>query len=900
MLLISILSADDRYAFVYSKNIDDRFINFYDKVVVDSDLVDNIYAIRYPKKMVAYVSVGEIDSLHKKEIVYDPSWIIGKNSVWNSLIPDLSNIDYQKFLFHRISNIYKKGYRNFFLDTLDSYNVVFKNKEMLKTQQKALVDIIHHIHKIYPNAKIILNRGFEVLDRVHSDISAVAAESLVQTYNHKDKSYAKVDSSSREWLLNNLNRVKEYGLDAISIDYSNQNSQKRLEIAREVRALGIIPYVTYGLLHEQCECDVERIRREVLILFQEHEFSNEDNSIELDIHHTLSMPLEYMGYVPHLYDIRNKPLPEGIEDRYRAVIVWGGEEIKKHDGIYEWIEMLMKKKIKVLLFNEFPFLPSEERLSKMGLFTQKNSNDFKLPSQVIYPSSRYQPYELKSAVEYEDNLLGVEEGEEILDVEYANAQKSSVIAITPWGGYALHNSALLNIGESTYWTINPYNFLKESLNLEDIPMPDPTTEGGRRILFVHIDGDGFGELVNGQIDVLSGEYMIENIFSKYKIPQTVSIIEGEFESIYAKYKIRMQEDARRLYEIPWIEPASHTLSHPFVWSKVVKPEYASPERGKEVHLPIKGYHFSLKKETIGSINYANQFAPKSKNKGKILFWSGDCAPTEKILAYVERKGIISMNGGDTTINKGSPTLDAVAPLGIQRGAYWQIYTGAQNENVYTHDWTGPFWAFRKVIETFKMTGEPRRVKPINIYFHLYAASRLAAFNALSEVYEWAIKQKTSKLYASQYIHIARGFFITSIAKRNNGYEIRNRGDLKTIRFDGKVDVDIAQSKGVAGYIYDNKQTYVTLDKRKENFIVLGKNDNVPHLIDTNGWVEKIEHKSNKFIFRLKANVPLKADFYLPSSCKSNVGRAIGMKTRDSSFKVSLASQKGVNIVFSCQ
>ena len=899
MLFITLLSADDRYAFVYSKNIDDRFINFYDKVVVDSDIVDNIYAIRYPKKMFAYVSVGEIEPTRKIDIAYEPSWIIGKNPVWDSLIPDLSNIDYQEFLFQRISNIYKQGYRNFFLDTLDSYHTVSENKELFQTQQNALVDIIHRLHKKYPDAKIILNRGFEVLDRVHSDISAVAAESLLHTYNHENKSYARVDSSSREWLLNHLNRVKQYGLDAISIEYSSQNSQSRLEIAREVRALGIIPYVADGLLHEQGECDVERLRREVLILFKEHKFPNENNSIESDIHHTLSMPLEYLGYVPHLYDIAKKPLPKGIEDRYHSVIIWGGEEIKKYDGVYAWSKMLMEKKIKVLFFAGFPFETSEEKLKAMGLFREQNSNDFKESSQVIYPSS-YQPYELKASVEYEDSLLGLKEGKELINVEYSNGEKSTVMAITSWGGYAVHNAALLSVGESSYWTVNPYEFLKEVLKLEDIPMPDPTTEAGRRILFIHSDGDGFAEMVRGQKDVLSGEYMIDNIFSKYKIPQTVSIIEGEFESIYVKYKERLEEDTRRLYKIPWVEPASHTLSHPFVWTKVIKPEYASPKEGKKVHLPVKGYHFSLEKETIGSVRYTKQFAPKSKQKDNILFWSGDCAPPEEVLAYVERKGIISMNGGDTTINKSSPTLSAIAPLGIQREAYWQIYTGQQNENVYTNDWTGPFWAFRKVIETFQMTGEPRRVKPINIYFHLYAASRLAAFNALTEVYDWAIKEKTSKLYASQYIRIASDFFITSIAKRDNGFEIRNRGYLKTIRFNGKVDVDIAQSKGVAGYVYDNKQTYVTLDKRKESFLVLGKNENVPHLIDSNGWVERVEQKHNKFTFELKANIALKAKFYLPPSCKFDTNKALRMIKKDSSLEVNLASKKGVHIVFSCQ
>jgi hypothetical protein len=39
-----------------------------------------------------------------------------------------------------------------------------------------------------------------------------------------------------------------------------------------------------------------------------------------------------------------------------------------------------------------------------------------------------------------------------------------------------------------------------------------------------------------------------------------------------------------------------------------------------------------------------------------------------------------------------------------------------------------------------MTEKPYRIKPINIYYHFYSGSKLAAFNALKEVYDWAIKQ----------------------------------------------------------------------------------------------------------------------------------------------------------------
>jgi len=165
LLLFSSLVAEERYAFIYSNNIDDQFINFYDKVVVEADAIDNIYALRYPEKMVAYVSVGEIEPWRKTKTKYEPSWIISENKTWNSLIANLRKDAYQNFIFERIASLYKKGYRNFFLDTIDAYNDIAKNKKLFQLQQKALISFIYKLQKQYPKSKLIFNIELKILDK---------------------------------------------------------------------------------------------------------------------------------------------------------------------------------------------------------------------------------------------------------------------------------------------------------------------------------------------------------------------------------------------------------------------------------------------------------------------------------------------------------------------------------------------------------------------------------------------------------------------------------------------------------------------------------------------------------------------------------------------------------------
>jgi len=923
ILFFTHLIADENYAFIYSKNIDNKFINFYDKVVVEADAIDNIYAIRYPKKMVAYVSVGEIEPWRKTPNKYKKSWVISKNKTWNSLIADLRKEEYQNFIFERINSLYKKGYRNFFLDTMDAYHVTEKDKELFKTQQKALVSFIHKLHKKYPDSKLIVNRGFEILDKIYKDIDGVVAESLLSRYNHDKKEYVAVPKADRTWLLNRLKKAKKYGLDAISIEYTDKGTKERLKVAKDVKKLGIIPYVTDGLLQNQGECDKERIRRDILILFNSSMFKD-NNAVYSDVHLLASMPLEYWGYVPILHDISTKDLPQRVEDRYHAVIVWSEGETKNNEKLYEWAKSLRDKNIKILFLNSWVFNPSTERLKEFGVSYSENNNSFvdKIEAKYTPP---YKPYEMSASIDYEDELIFSKNSKKVLTTIYKDGQKSMPIAVTPWGGYALHSSFLHSIKTENFWTINPFIFFKDALRLDNIPVPDPTTEAGRRILFIHVDGDGFMEIVRTDPTKLASEYLLEHIYKKYHVPQTISLVQGEVDSIglYPKLSPRMKKIAREIYKLPWIEPASHTLSHPFFWGQADENlrekerkksksdlKLEDTEKNKKIskqaeghyHLPIPNYDkFNLKRETKESVNFILSLSPKSKQKKRILFWSGDCLPTRVVLAYCERDGILGMNGGDTTIKKSDPWLSHLAPFGVQREEYWQIYTAQQNENVYTHDWLGPFWGYRDAIETFKLTEEPYRIKPINVYYHFYSGSKLASFNALDTVYKWALKQETSKLYASQYIRKGRGFYSTSIGKIDGGFEIINSGFLRTVRFDKKIYIDMKNSSGVAGYRYHKNSTYVTLDSHKKQRIILSPYRlDAPYLIDSNGWVVDVNHHNGIYNFKLQANVPLEANFYMPSICRVVPPKDIHPKISKDRLSILLKKRKGVDIAFECQ
>ena len=140
-------------------------------------------------------------------------------------------------------------------------------------------------------------------------------------------------------------------------------------------------------------------------------------------------------------------------------------------------------------------------------------------------------------------------------------------ATTPWGGYAFQPFLIRSILPGVQgdgmdrWVLNPLSFTREALQLPDMPIPDVTTENGRRLLFAHMDGDGFPSLAEvegyrGRADAL---VLLDEILEKFDIPTTISVIEGEVSSdgLYPKMAPELQRIARAVFALPHVEALTH-------------------------------------------------------------------------------------------------------------------------------------------------------------------------------------------------------------------------------------------------------------------------------------------------------------------------------------------------------
>ena len=827
--------------FNYAPNPPKEIFSIYDKVIVEPTGISNIKQLKKTShaKIYAYVSIGEKISPPNK------NWILGKNKNWNSYIMDIRNPKYQQFLLNRLKSL--KDYDGFMFDTIDSYQIVL-DKHQQKEYEKELISFIKKAHQKFPTKKIILNRGFEILDKVKNDINSVLAESLFTT-NNNGKIYPQ-SKDGFEWLLNKLNYAKSLGLNVIVIDYSKY-PQKETKLAKKIMKLGFTPFISNITLTDIGISTTKLEPRKVLIIHN----TKQKLIFSCNAHKLYSMPLEYLGYIPKL--VEYKDIPRGyLADKYAGIIIALENPIENQKEFFNWIKSNINDGLKVVFMDNIPF--NDDLLKQLNLIpTNNESPNYTL----IYQNKNISDFEINPNMQnIKDNtIINPKNGKKIIVFKNDKNQIFTTCAYTKWGGYCLNPTVNIN-KNTTLWSINPFKFFRKSLTLKNIPLPDVTTENGRRIAFSHIDGDGFMEK-NYVLNKFSSEVLYKKLFTKTSFPISAAIIESEIApyGLYPQYSQKLIKIAKKIYKLKNIEPASHSFSHPFKWG------YKNPPR-----LPVKNYtHFSPKREILGSIKFIQKLLPKNK-KINLFFWTGNCLPTKQDLQICHTHHILNINGGDTKITQENNFISLIMPIGIWVDKYFQVYAPITNENIYTNLWTNK-GGYIKVIQTMKLTNKPRRIKPIDIYYHFYSGSTTESLEALFYVYNWVKHQKITPMFTSEYIKIAHDFEDTIVAKsiNDNSYIIRNKGKLKTLKIQGKHNIDIKNSKNVIGYNFYNGWTYIHLTNSGDYKVKLGS-PKMSYLISSNGRIFNYKHFKNGYSYTLKSYLPIKIEFKKLKNCKTTI------------------------------
>lgn len=827
----------------------------FDIVVVDPDHDNQPLDYRRPySQLYAYAAVAEAHPGRAYFPKIPDAWKIARNSDWDSVVIDQSPADWPVFFAEQvIAPLWARGYRGFFLDTLDSYRLAASFDE--KAQQAGLIRVIEMLHHRFPGIKLILNRGFEIVPSVRDKIQMVAAESLFRGWNARTAQYVEVPVTDREWLLGQLRTIHERdGLPILVIDYVPPHDRAATRsTAEKIRRLGFTPWVSDQALTTLGIGAVEPVPRRILIIHD----SREAPSVKFsNAHRYLQMPLNHLGYVVDYASVQNE-VPAAIQgDRYAGVITWFSGSLAEAQGkkLARWLQSQREQGMPIAAIGEFGYSIDRATGQGFGLTTgtapagrvRIEQADAMLGFETPPKPERSRIMPIRTSNPVDRILLGLRD---------AKNEAYSGAAITAWGGFVLAPFVIDEIPgtDQVRWVIDPFAFLSAALRLKPIPAPDVTTENGRRLFFSHIDGDGFPSLAEMPGRPLAAEVLYREILQKYRVPTTASVIESEVapDGLYPTLSPRMEAVARQIFALPHVEIASHSYSHPFKWD-TVKHGIFTDAQEEYYHLEIPGYKLDFDREITGSVDYIQRrLAPPGKPVN-ILLWSGDTTPGTDALSIAEKAGLLNMNGGDTYISRSNPSLTAVGPLGIRTKGFLQVYAPITNENIYTNLWRGPFYGYERVADTFTMTESPRRLKPVDIYYHTYSASKPAGLKALHSAFTWAASQPLHPVFASEYIHKVKDFDSLAIARDGDGWRVRGDGNLRTLRLPAARQPELASAQGVAGFSRGSEGNYLHLVDQAAWFTTDSRPaaTRQPYLVDANGRLSDWQNQPGDFKFAL--------------------------------------------------
>lgn len=863
------------FAFFYSEQAPWDQLQAFDWAVVDPDHVPEGGAPAMAQtRVAAYVSVGEIHPSRSYAALIPAHWRHGMNRIWGSLLIDQAQPAWPAFFAdHVIDPLWQRGFRAFFLDTLDAYHLYALTPEERQRQEAGLVAVVREVVRRHPDVRFIYNRGFEILEPTRSHVVAVAAESLYERFDASAGVYERVPAADRAWLLEQLNRVRrEFHLPVIAIDYvAPQRRELARATARRIEELGIIPWVTTPDHATMGVGSIEAMPRRVLVV---HSPVASERGLRLsDPVRLLTLPLNYLGYVPEFVSADELP-PRPLAGRYAGVVVWleQAPDGTSRQRLLRWLERQVGDGMPLALVNELSFVFGSPLGKTLGLAAS--------------PAGRTTAF---VTVRQKAALMGLEAaprppadgffplalaaGQPLLTLQQDDAVQIAA-ALTPWGGYVMAPYGVVTLpGDSgARWVVDPFAFLREALRLPDMPTPDVTTESGRRMLMIHMDGDGFVNRTDLPGRPLAGELVRDRIVRAYRLPMTISVIEAETspQGLHPELSARAEQAAREIFSAPHVTIASHSYTHPFDWLRAGS---SADSRPGAYHLQVPGYQFNLQREIEGSVRYIEErLAPPGK-KVEIFFWSGDCIPGSEALAWTQRLGLLNINGGDTDATHANPSLTRMEGLGLQYRGGFQVFAPNQNENVYTNNWQGPYYGYERAVETFELTERPRRLKPIDVYFHSYITTRRAGLASLEAVLDYAVKQETTPVTVADYARQVLDFQHLALARTPTGWRVRGSGALRTLRLASAAGrPDLLRSTAVAGYRETREGAYVHLAGGSAELVLeTGKAPAMPRLESANGRIAAYEAGRGSYRWTLEGKVPLQFTLDRVAGCRVRAG-----------------------------
>lgn len=213
--------------------------------------------------VIAYLTIGEDDKLRAGDGLGEngyASYYICENgmpkmnSSWGSYFVDAGNPVWQQMVVEEARSILDYGADGLFLDTLDTVDVAYDTIG-------GMVDLVKTLDETFPEAKLVVNRGFTIFSYISSYVDGIMFESFSTTYDSVGEVFVDRNEADMNYnatvACNVINRARRYDyMPVFCLDYVNASEYSYMPkaIYDNVWQYDFIPYVTYSRALDVCPC----------------------------------------------------------------------------------------------------------------------------------------------------------------------------------------------------------------------------------------------------------------------------------------------------------------------------------------------------------------------------------------------------------------------------------------------------------------------------------------------------------------------------------------------------------------------------------------------------------------------------------------------------------------------
>jgi len=230
---------DDVASFVCHYGSFEETIGLFDVAILESKnitLRELAWLREHGTYTVGYISVGE--DHNKRELdrlgpggyasfyIDDGTNQPTQNKNWKSYFVDAGSDLWQQQILERARSILRQGFDGFFLDTIDT-------AEIYPETRAGMAQLIRRLRETFPDSKIIVNRGFFMIEDFAPYISGIMFEDLTGGYDFEQKVYTVHQGDDLEWTggqAGEINRIRQtYYFPVFALDYANPDDIETIQ-----------------------------------------------------------------------------------------------------------------------------------------------------------------------------------------------------------------------------------------------------------------------------------------------------------------------------------------------------------------------------------------------------------------------------------------------------------------------------------------------------------------------------------------------------------------------------------------------------------------------------------------------------------------------------------------------